>query len=292
METIVILLFAAGFSLGFGFYILFFSARRFEFFNLGVLCLILGAWEILFSIPFFPNADSETLFWTRTLTIPMAFGPLFLIRFIHFFVLNERLSSTKNLFVIFGYVVPILSLVYSDFYISSAMIQNGKLHFTAGIAYDYFVIGGVCSLFYSIWIITKGFQHRRGLERVKFVYIAVGIFVWFTFIGTFTFLLRHLGLPEYNFVAPIGCALAIAIWSIGVFKIDLFELPDYEIISDKNSLIAQANIMILKNVDMQTYEAARFHYRKKVIMNIVGRFTYLQVNSDLSVDEIFDRLSI
>lgn len=222
----------------------------------------------------------------------MIIAPLLLIRFIHSYVLDKELPLAGTLLVLIAYVIPIYSLSYSNLFISNAWIQDAKLHFTAGIFYDYFVIGGIASIFSAIIVLGFGFKKRRGLNRVRFVYIATGIFLWLTFIGTFTMLLRYLGLPEYNFVAPIGCTLATAVWSIGIFKIDLFELPESAIINENNSLVAQANVIILKKVDSQVYHSAKFYYRKRIIQNIVGEFTKLQINSDLTVDEIFDRLAL
>lgn len=196
-----------------------------------------------------------------------------------------------NILVITFYIVPIYALCFSEVYISHAWIQDSKLHFIAGKLYDYFVIGGVLSLIYSLLVLIIGFKLKRGMDRVRLVYIAIGIFVWLGFIGIFTFLLRLFGLPEYNFIAPIGCTLATAIWSIGIIRINLFEIPESAIINDNNSFLIQTNVMILKIVDALAYSEARKQYRKRVIKNIIGDFTELQINSDLTLDEIYDRMA-
>lgn len=110
-------------------------------------------------------------------------------------------------------------------------------------------------------------------------------------IGTFTLILRYLGLPEYNFIAPIGCTLATAIWSIGIIKINLFEISELEILEKENSLIAHANILILKKVDPTSYKKALYRYKKNIIQMIIQDYTYLQVHSDLTVDEIYNYLT-
>ncbi|EMF80885.1 hypothetical protein LEP1GSC188_3102 [Leptospira weilii serovar Topaz str. LT2116] len=171
--------------------------------------------------------------------------PLLLIRFIHSYVFDKGIPIAGNLLILIVYVIPIYAFSYSDLYITSAWIQDAKLHFTAGILYDYFVIGGVLSIISSIIVLALGFKKRRGLNRVRFVYIATGILLWLIFIGTFTLLLRYLGLPEYNFAAPIGCALATAILSIGIIKINLFEISEDTILEKRNSIVAHVRNTLL-----------------------------------------------
>lgn len=288
LETISALLLASACNLCLGFYFLFVTPQRKRFFDFGILCALFGIWSALFSVPFFEG--TKTVFWTRTLTLPMIVAPLLLVRFIHSYVFDKEFPLVGNLLILVFYVIPIYAFSYSDFYITSAWIQDAKLHFTAGIFYDYFVIGGVLSIISSIIAIVLGFKKRRGLNRVRFVYIATGILFWFVFIGTFTLFLRYFGLPEYNFVAPIGCALATTIWSIGIIKINLFEISELEILEKENSLIAHANILIFKRVDPISYKKALYRYRKNFIQMIIQDFTHLQINSNLSVDEIYNHL--
>lgn len=272
-----------------GFYILIEVRQRKEFRDFAILCLLEGAWDVLFAVPFYGH--SSTLFWTRAMTIPMIFCPLLLVRFIYPYVFNKDLSRICNYLILIGYILPISLFSFTDLYISSAEIINSKLHFEAGLLYDYFVIGGVISLLYSILVLCIGIKRRRGLDRVRLVYFAIGVFVWFSFIGTFTFAFRLFGLPEYNFVAPIGCTLATAIWSIGIIKINLFEFAGFELLDKKNSLLVRTNILILKTVDTVSYEKAVHRYNKNLISRIVQNFTHLQVNSDLSTDEIYSALA-
>ncbi len=289
MEAISALLLASICNLCLGFYVLFVIRQRKRFFDFGTLCILFGIWSALFAVPFFEG--TETTFWTRTLTLPMIIAPLFLIRFIHSYVFDKEIPITGNLLILIVYVIPIYVFSYSDFYITSAWIQDAKLHFTAGILYDYFVIGGVLSIISSIIVLALGFKKRRGLNRVRFVYIATGILLWLLSIGTFTLLLRHLGLPEYNFVAPISCSLATAIWSIGIIKINLFEISEDAILERRNSIVAHTNILILRKVDSQFYKNALISYRKNAIERIIQNFVDLQINSELTVEEIYSYLA-
>ncbi|MCR8648035.1 histidine kinase N-terminal 7TM domain-containing protein [Leptospira interrogans] len=288
LEAISALLFASVCNLCLGFYVIFVTRLK-RFLDFGVLCILFGIWSALFAIPFFE--ETKTIFWTRTLTLPMIIAPLLLVRFIYSYVFDKEFPIVGNLIILIVYVIPIYTFSYSDLYITSAWIQNAKLHFTAGIFYDYFVIGGVLSIISSIIVLVLGFKKRRGLNRVRFVYIATGILFWLVSIGTFTLILRYLGLPEYNFIAPIGCTLATAIWSIGIIKINLFEISELEILEKENSLIAHANILILKKVDPTSYKKALYRYKKNIIQMIIQDYTYLQVHSDLTVDEIYNYLT-
>ncbi|EMO60200.1 hypothetical protein LEP1GSC133_0098 [Leptospira borgpetersenii serovar Pomona str. 200901868] len=180
---------------------------------------------------------------------------------------------------------------FSNIYISKAEIINSKLYFEAGLLYDYFVAGGVISLLYSIFVLFVGFKRRKGLDRVRLVYIAMGICVWFGFIAIFMFLFKILGLPEYNFVAPIGCSLATATWSIGIIKINLFEISEDAILEKRNSIVAHTNILILRKVDSQFYKKALISYRKNAIERIIQNFVDLQINSELTVEEIYSYLA-
>ncbi|WP_061286251.1 hypothetical protein [Leptospira interrogans] len=289
MVTTFILFFASICNSVIGVYVLLAARKRREFLDFGVLCVLEGLWDLLFAVPFFHN--SETLFWTRTMTLPMIICPLLLVRFIYSYIFNLKLSKIYNILILIGYVLPISALSFSNYYIIEAEVINSKLHFEAGLLYDYFVLGGVLSLFYSILVLIIGFKERKGLEKVRLIYIATGIFVWFAFIGIFTFLFKLLGLPEYNFIAPIGCTLATAIWSIGIIKINLFEISELEILEKENSLIAHTNILILKRVDPISYKKALHRYKKNIIQMIIQDYTYLQVHSDLTVDEIYNHLS-
>ncbi|TGK18836.1 histidine kinase N-terminal 7TM domain-containing protein [Leptospira stimsonii] len=289
METSVILLFASILNFIIGFYILIAVRQRKEFRDFGILCLFEGAWDVLFSIPFFNH--SSTLFWARAMTIPMIFCPLLLVRFIYPYVFNKDLSRICNYLILIGYILPITVFSFTDFYISRAEILNSKLHFEAGLLYDYFVIGGVLSLLYSIFVLCIGIKRRRGMDRVRLVYFAIGVFVWLGFIGTFTFAFKLFGLPEYNFIAPIGCTLATAIWSIGIIKINLFESSGFELLDKNNSLIVRANILILKTVDNVSYQKAVYRYNKNLIARIIQNFTHLQVNTNLSSEEIYSFLA-
>ncbi|EJP15623.1 MULTISPECIES: histidine kinase N-terminal 7TM domain-containing protein [Leptospira] len=290
MVTAIILLFASISNTAIGIYVLSTIVRkRKEFLDFGILCILVGVWDILFAVPFVYN--SSTLFWTRVMTLPMIISPLLLVRFIHSYVFNLKLSKTCNIFIFMIYVLPILTLSFSNGYISNAEIINSKLHFKAGLLYDYFVIGGALSLFYSILVLVVGFKRRKGLDRVRLVYIAAGICVWFGFIAVFTSLFKILGLPEYSFVAPIGCTLATAIWSIGIIKINLFEISENTILENRNSLVAHANILILRKVDSRLYKKALYRYKKNIIQMIIQDYTYLQVHSDLTVDEIYNYLT-
>ncbi|EKR43448.1 histidine kinase N-terminal 7TM domain-containing protein [Leptospira interrogans] len=288
LEAISALLFASVCNLCLGFYVIFVTRLK-RFLDFGVLCILFGIWSALFAVPFFE--ETKTIFWTRTLTLPMIIAPLLLVRFIYSYVFDKEFPIVGNLIILIVYVIPIYTFSYSDLYITSAWIQNAKLHFTAGIFYDYFVIGGVLSIISSIIVLVLGFKKRRGLNRVRFVYIATGILFWLVSIGTFTLILRYLGLPEYNFIAPIGCTLATAIWSIGIIKINLFEISELEILEKENSLIAHANILILKRVDPISYKKALYRYKKNIIQMIIQDYTYLQVHSDLTVDEIYNYLT-
>ncbi|WP_061217523.1 MULTISPECIES: histidine kinase N-terminal 7TM domain-containing protein [Leptospira] len=288
LEAISALLFASVCNLCLGFYVIFVTRLK-RFLDFGVLCILFGIWSALFAVPFFE--ETKTIFWTRTLTLPMIIAPLLLVRFIYSYVFDKEFPIVGNLIILIVYVIPIYTFSYSDLYITSAWIQNAKLHFTAGIFYDYFVIGGVLSIISSIIVLVLGFKKRRGLNRVRFVYIATGILFWLVSIGTFTLILRYLGLPEYNFIAPIGCTLATAIWSIGIIKINLFEISELEILEKENSLIAHANILILKKVDPTSYKKALYRYKKNIIQMIIQDYTYLQVHSDLTVDEIYNYLT-
>nr|WP_081099924.1 histidine kinase N-terminal 7TM domain-containing protein [Leptospira weilii] len=291
LEAISALLFlASACNFYLGFYVLFVIRQRKRFFDFGALCILFGIWGALFAVPFFEGA--ETTFWTRTLTLPMIIAPLFLIRFIHSYVFDKEFSVVGSLVILIVYVIPIYAFSYSDLYITSAWIQDAKLHFTAGILYDYFVIGGVLSIISSIIVLVLGFKKRRGLNRVRFVYIATGILLWLVFIGTFTLLLRYLGLPEYNFAAPIGCALATTILSIGIIKINLFEISEDTILEKRNSIVAHANILILRKVDSQFYKKALISYRKNAIERIIQNFVDLQIHSELTVEEIYSYLAI
>ncbi|MDI7219531.1 hypothetical protein [Leptospira santarosai] len=289
LETISALLFASICNFCLGFYVLFFIRQRERFFDFGTLCVLFGLWDALFAIPFIEG--TKTVFWTRTLTLPMIIAPLLLVRFIHSYVFDKAFPIIGNLLILIAYVIPIYAFSYSDLYITGAWIQDAKLHFSAGMLYDYFVIGGVLSIVSSIIVLILGFKKRRGLNRVRFVYIATGILFWLVFIGTFTLILRYFGLPEYNFVAPIGCALATAILSISIIKINLFEISELEILEKENSLIAHANIIILKRVDPISYKKALYRYRKNFIQTIIQDFTDLQINSNLSVEEIYKYLA-
>ncbi|UML78820.1 hypothetical protein FH602_01605 (plasmid) [Leptospira kirschneri] len=288
LEAISALLFASVCNLCLGFYVIFVTRLK-RFLDFGVLCILFGIWSALFAVPFFE--ETKTIFWTRTLTLPMIIAPLLLVRFIYSYVFDKEFPIVGSLIILIVYVIPIYTFSYSDLYITSAWIQNAKLHFTAGIFYDYFVIGGVLSIISSIIVLVLGFKKRRGLNRVRFVYIATGILFWLVSIGTFTLILRYLGLPEYNFIAPIGCTLATAIWSIGIIKINLFEISELEILEKENSLIAHANILILKKVDPTSYKKALYRYKKNIIQMIIQDYTYLQVHSDLTVDEIYNYLT-
>nr|WP_236713421.1 histidine kinase N-terminal 7TM domain-containing protein [Leptospira interrogans] len=288
LEAISALLFASVCNLCLGFYVIFVTRLK-RFLDFGVLCILFGIWSALFAVLFFE--ETKTIFWTRTLTLPMIIAPLLLVRFIYSYVFDKEFPIVGNLIILIVYVIPIYTFSYSDLYITSAWIQNAKLHFTAGIFYDYFVIGGVLSIISSIIVLVLGFKKRRGLNRVRFVYIATGILFWLVSIGTFTLILRYLGLPEYNFIAPIGCTLATAIWSIGIIKINLFEISELEILEKENSLIAHANILILKKVDPTSYKKALYRYKKNIIQMIIQDYTYLQVHSDLTVDEIYNYLT-
>ncbi|MCH1888843.1 hypothetical protein MKT69_04195 [Leptospira borgpetersenii] len=104
-------------------------------------------------------------------------------------------------------------------------------------------------------------------------------------------LLRHLGLPEYNFVAPISCALATTILSIGIIKINLFEISEDAILEKRNSIVAHTNILILRKVDSQFYKKALISYRKNAIERIIQNFVDLQINSELTVEEIYSYLA-
>ncbi|EMY76943.1 putative membrane protein [Leptospira weilii serovar Ranarum str. ICFT] len=285
LETISALLLASACNLCLGFYVLFVTRQRKRFLDFGTLCILFGIWSALFAVPFFEG--TKTTFWTRTLTLPMIAAPLLLIRFIHSYVFDKEFPVVGSLSILVVYVIPIYVFSYSDLYIMSAWIQDAKLHFTAGILYDYFVIGGILSIISSIIVLALGFKKRRGLNRVRCVYIATGILLWLVSIGTFTLLLRFLGLPEYNFVAPISCTLATAIWSIGIIKINLFELSESAILEEENSIVANANILILRKVDSESYKKALIRCRKNTIERIIQNFTDLQINSELSVEEIY-----
>ncbi len=159
MEAISALLLASTCNLCLGFYVLFVIRQRKRFFDFGTLCILFGIWSALFAVPFFEK--TETTFWTRTLTLPMIIAPLFLIRFIHSYVFDKEIPITGNLLILIVYVIPIYAFSYSDFYITSAWIQDTKLHFTAGILYDYFVIGGVLSIISSIIVLALGFKKKE-----------------------------------------------------------------------------------------------------------------------------------
>ncbi|EMM74739.1 histidine kinase N-terminal 7TM domain-containing protein [Leptospira weilii] len=290
METVYFLFFSSICNIAIGLYVLLVIVRqRKKFLDFGILCILIGIWDVLFAVPFFYH--SSILFWTRVMTLPMIIGPLLLVRFIHSYVFSLKLSKICNFLILLVYVLPISALSFSNIYISKAEIINSKLYFEAGLLYDYFVAGGIISLLYSIFVLFVGFKRRKGLDRVRLVYIAMGICVWFGFIAIFMFLFKILGLPEYNFVAPIGCSLATATWSIGIIKINLFEISEDTILEKRNSIVAHANILILRKVDSQFYKKALISYRRNAIERIIQNFVDLQIHSELTVDEIYSYLA-
>ncbi|TQE66862.1 hypothetical protein MAL08_19900 (plasmid) [Leptospira noguchii] len=290
MVTAIILLFSSIFNFIIGIYVLstIFRKRK-KFLDFGILCILVGVWDILFSVPFVNS--SSTLIWTRVMTLPMIVCPLLLVRFIHSYVFNLKLSKFCNISILMIYILPIFSLSFSNLFITKAGIINSKLHFEAGLLYDYFVAGGALSLLYSIIVLFVGFKRRKGLDRVQLVYIAAGMCVWFGFIAIFTSLFKIIGLPEYSFITPIGCTLATAIWSIWIIKINLFEISDNTILENRNSLVAHANILILKKVDSKLYKKLLYGYKKNIIQMIIQDYIYLQLHSDLTVDEIYNYLT-
>ncbi|MDI7166518.1 hypothetical protein QMN02_15805, partial [Leptospira santarosai] len=62
-------------------------------------------------------------------------------------------------------------------------------------------------------------------------------------------------------------------------------------LENRNSLVAHANILILKNVDSKLYKKALYRYKKNIIQMIIQDYIYLQVHSDLTVDEIYNYLT-
>ncbi|XDD52544.1 hypothetical protein AB3N59_20215 (plasmid) [Leptospira sp. WS92.C1] len=289
METSVILFFASVFNFSLGLYVLVAVRQRREFRDFGILCILIGIWDALFAIPFI--IQSNTLFWARVMTLPMISSPLVLVRFIYPYVFDKGLSKICNYLIVIGYILPIFGFSFTDFFIKNATVFDSKLYFESGFLYDYFVIGGVLSLFYSVFVLCLGFKRRRGLDRVRIVYIAIGVFMWLFFIGTFSFLLKYFGFPEFNFIAPIGCTIATAIWSIGIIRINLFEISGFENLIQTNSIVAKANIFIFRRVDSVSYQRALFRLRKNVVVRIVQNFTHLQINSELTTDEIYSYLA-
>ncbi|RHX90225.1 hypothetical protein DLM76_20380 [Leptospira yasudae] len=285
METSAILFSTSVFNFSLGLYILFAVRQRREFSDFGALCVLIGVWDTLFAIPFvFPG---NTLLWARAMTLPMIACPLLLVRFIYPYVFDKELSKVCNYLILLGYILPLVTFSFSDYYIKNAKISESKLFFESGFLYDYFVIGGVLSLLYSVFVLCLGFKRRRGLDRVRIVYISVGVFLWLCFIGVFSVLLKFYGLPEYNFIAPIGCTIATAIWSIGITRINLFETSGFENLIQTNSIVAKTNIFIYRKVDSVSYQRALFRLRKNVVARIIQNFTHLQINSELTTDEIY-----
>ncbi|PJZ29125.1 hypothetical protein CH370_19845 [Leptospira kmetyi] len=289
LETPVILFCISTFNFTLGVYILLAVRQRKEFRDFGILCVLIGAWDALFAIPFI--SQSETLFWARSMTLPILLCPLLLVRFIYPYVFDKALSKVCNYLIILLYILPISIFSFSDVYIKEATIKDSKLFFESGFLYDYFVVGGVLSLLYSILVLFLGFRKRRGLDRVRLVYVSAGIFMWLCFIGIFSFLLKFIGYPEYNYIAPIGCTIATAIWSIGIVRINLFEISGFENMLQEKSIVAKTNLYLFRRVDSVSYHRALFRLKKNIIARIIQNFTYLQINSELTTDEIYSYLA-
>ncbi|MCG6170198.1 histidine kinase N-terminal 7TM domain-containing protein [Leptospira sanjuanensis] len=290
METLFFFIAAAA-HFYIGFYVLLSKKRREEFEVFGWLCLCFGIWDALYSAPFITSRE-DTLFWTRVLTLPMFVAPYLLLEFIYSYVKLHPVPKICKLAILTLYTLPLFLFCFSNYYITSAQIISGKLHFSASFLYDYFVIGGLGSMILSIAILIGSFKTKFGQDRLRIVYLMSGIVIWLLFIGTFTFLLRAFGLPEYNFIAPLGCAFATIIWAIGILKVNLFEVLGSGLFANNNSLFSKANIQLLSIVDSRSYELAKFELQKNFIKNVVVEFHHLSENSSKPLEEIFTIITL
>ncbi|MGB9612570.1 MAG: histidine kinase N-terminal 7TM domain-containing protein, partial [Candidatus Margulisiibacteriota bacterium] len=189
-----------------------------------VLGLTLFFWTLFYGITYLTRTDSQTLFWTRILTIPTFFYPsLFLYLALIF---PENKYKTNATFLIYHslFVFLFLSSVFSKNYIYSAHLVPQGIDFKFGVIYNILGIYIVSTMLYGCYVLIKKLFTLKGVNKSQILYVCLGAFVSIMIGAIFGVTLPILNIPQYNFFAPAGTIFVIGLWGYAITKHELMDI--------------------------------------------------------------------
>ena len=164
-------------------------------------------------------------FWVKnTYATGILLSPVILLWFIHF--INKTKTNLPIIIsVLFTTIVLYVVTLFSDLIIKEVTVSfTGGFNGTFGPIFPLFALHFIAVSVYILYLVTKAFHHSRGIEKIQYKYIALGLYGFGLIVGIVNFILPLFGI---TFLIPFDSTsslIFITYMSIAITRHHLFNI--------------------------------------------------------------------
>lgn len=229
-------------------------------------------------------------FWVRnTYATGILVAPIILLWIIRF-ITKQRINKLKS-FAIGGSAVILSVLTYS----SDLIVENvgtslpGDFNGTFGILFPVFASYFIFICTYILLLITRAYKNSKGIERLQYLYIAIGLYGFGIIASIVDFILPLLGI---NFLIVLDSPSSIIFITAMSFVILKHHLFNVKVIATELLVFSLWIIVLIRTIISDTTTDLIANSVLFVMLVVIGIFLIRSVIKEVDQREKIEKLAL